>query len=175
MGYIAEQKLPAAIDGRIRPFVLNRSGCLPGEGALFFLLGMEKPENGYCAVDSVNVGDEPEKTGTPDLNIIDADGMLPDETAYLSSLDPAIPVAAYSPIFGSMMVGGAFNLAVAALMLKKQFLYASPVPDNPHGLNILSQTAPMDISSIRCIGCNCYGEKSNIYVSRVQGPVARVL
>jgi 3-oxoacyl-[acyl-carrier-protein] synthase II len=100
------------------------------------------------------------------MNIIDADGMLMDESAYLSFLSPDVLTTAYSPLFGSMMIGGAFNLAAAALMLKQQMRYVAPVRDNPHGLLLLEESGPAQIGMIRSIGCNCFGEKSAVYLSK---------
>lgn len=165
LGYVSDRKLPPAADGRIRPFVLNPSGHLPGEGAAFFLLGNGAGNGGYCAVDRVVTGDDPDQGKRVDVNVIEADGMLADETAYLSSLEADIPVTAYSPLVGSIMTGGAFNLAAAALMLKRQTLFAAPVQDNPHGLRLVAETGPARLGSIRCIGCNCHGEKAVIYLS----------
>jgi 3-oxoacyl-[acyl-carrier-protein] synthase II len=80
-----------------------------------------------------------------DLNIIDTDGMLSDESVYRSTVSPDIPTAAYSPLFGSMMIGSAFNCAAGALMMKNQKYYTNPVMDNPHGINILDNTRHYDI------------------------------
>ena len=167
LGFISEQKLVAANDGRIKPFVFNPTCQVPGEGALFFLLGSTQTDNAYCSVDAVYTAGDPDCDKPVDINIIDADGMLRDESAYLSSLTPDILTSAYSPIFGSMMIGGAFNLAAAALMLKKQTQYATPVLDNPHSLLLLSETGPAHIGSIRSLGCNCYGDKSAVYLSKL--------
>jgi 3-oxoacyl-[acyl-carrier-protein] synthase II len=65
-----------------------------------------------------------------------------------------------------MMIGGAFNLAAAALMLRQQIHFAAPVLDNPHGLLLLDKTGPAQIGLIRSIGCNCFGEKSCVYLSK---------
>jgi len=121
------------------------------------------------------------KTGV-DLNIIDTDGMLPDESVYIQSISPDIHTAAYSPLFGSMMTGSAFNCAAGALMLKNQKYYANPVLDNPHGINILignnpplskvgmggfsEQTKRSDIELIRCIRYSCHSEKAAIYLRK---------
>ena len=106
----------------------------------------------YCAVNAVHTDDDPDRGKSVDIDIIDADGMLPDESAYRTSLSPDIPVAAYSPLFGSMMIGSAFNVAAGALMLKQQTHYATPVQDNPHGLRLLTESGSGRIDSIRCTG-----------------------
>jgi 3-oxoacyl-[acyl-carrier-protein] synthase II len=120
--------------------------------------------NVYCVVNAVHTGDDPDSGKSVDINIIDADGMLPDESAYRSSLSADIPTAAYSPLFGSMMIGSAFNAAAGALMLKRQTHYAVPVPDNPHGIRLLTESGSSHIKSIRCIGINCYADRSVIYL-----------
>lgn len=167
LGYIAEQKLVTASDGRIQPFAFNPTCQVPGEGAMFFLLGHDQTGNAYCALDAVSTRADSGCSKPVTLNIIDADGMLKDESAYLTHLSPDILTSAYSPLFGSMMIGGAFNLAAAALMLKQQILYAAPVLDNLHGLRLLETTRPADIESIRCIGCNCFGDQSVVLLSKI--------
>ena len=168
LGYISEQKLTAAMDGRIKPFAFNPTCQVPGEGGFFFLLGNEGTEQGYCKVDAVFTHVDPDSGKPVDINLIDADGMLPNESAYISSLSGDIPTASYTPLCGSMMIGGAFNLAAAALMLRKQTRYATPVQDNPFSIRLLTESGNARIQSIRCIGCNCHGEKTAIYLSRLK-------
>ncbi len=166
LGYVSGRKLAAAKDGMIRPFTFKPTCQVPGEGAAFFLLCNEKTDRTYCAVMSSEIGESRKAGPAADITIIDADGMLPDESVYLSSLSSGILIAAYSPLFGSMMTGGAFNVAAAALMLKHQMHYAAPVQDNPHGLRLLTETGQARVESIRCIGYNCYAEKAVLYLTK---------
>ncbi|HEX9021638.1 MAG TPA: beta-ketoacyl synthase N-terminal-like domain-containing protein [Nitrospirota bacterium] len=163
--YVADRKLAIAEDGKIKPFAFNPTCYVPGEGAVFFLLSGEDRGKSYCRVDAVHTYDDPLHGKPVDINIIDADGMLPDESAYLPSLSPDIPSAAYSPLFGSMMIGSAFNAAAGALMIKRQTRYASPVQDNPHGICILTETGEARIEAIRCMGIDCSQAKSAIYLT----------
>jgi 3-oxoacyl-[acyl-carrier-protein] synthase II len=101
-----------------------------------------------------------------DINIIDTDGLLPDESVYISSISPDIPTASYSPLFGSMMSGSAFNCAAGALMLKNRMMYSNPILNNPHGLNIVDETKNADIELIQCIRYNCFNEKAAIYLRK---------
>ncbi len=167
LGYVSDHKLTTAKDGRIKPFTFNPTCQVPGEGAVFFLLSNKNEGNVYCAVNAVHTSDDPDRGKSVDINIIDADGMLPDESAYRSSLSTDIPTAAYSPLFGSMMIGSAFNAAAGALMLKQQASYAAPVQDNPHGIRLLTESGSSHIESIRCTGYNCYAERSVIYLKKV--------
>jgi 3-oxoacyl-[acyl-carrier-protein] synthase II len=166
LGYVADHKLTTAKDGRIKPFTFNPTCQVPGEGSVFFLLGNTSEGNVYCSVSEVHANDDPGQGKSVDINIIDADGMLPDESAYLAALSNDIPTAAYSPLFGSMMIGGAFNAAAGALMLKQQTRYATPVQDNPRGIRMLTESGSGGIGSIRCIGFDCYAEKSVIYLTK---------
>jgi 3-oxoacyl-[acyl-carrier-protein] synthase II len=167
LGYVSDHKLTTAKDGRIKPFTFNPTCQVPGEGAAFFLLSKGNEGNVYCEVDAIHTGEDPDRERSVDINIIDADGMLPDESAYRSSLSADIPTAAYSPLFGSMMIGSAFNIATGALMLKQQTQYAAPVLDNPHGIRLLTESGSSRIESIRCTGINCFADRSAIYLTRV--------
>ena len=166
LGYVSDHKLTTAKDGRVKPFTFNPTCQVPGEGAAFFLLSKGNDGNVYCAVNAVHTSDDPDSGKSVDIDIIDADGMLPDESAYRSSLSPDIPVAAYSPLFGSMMIGSAFNVAAGALMLQQQKCYAAPVTDNPHGIRLLTASGSARIGKIRCTGYNCYAERSLITLTR---------
>jgi len=166
LGYVADQKLCSAPDGKIKPFTFSPTCHVPGEGAAFFLLGKAGPENMYCSVTAIHTGAEPDNPNPPDIDIIDADGMLPDESAYIAALRHGIPATSYSPVFGSMMITSAFNIAAGALMLRNQSCYAAPVLDNPHNIRLLSESGKRAMKQIRCTGYNCYGDKSVIYLGR---------
>ncbi len=166
LGYVSDHKLTTAKDGRIRPFTFNPTCQVPGEGAAFFLLSNKSEGNMYCSVNAVHTNDDPGQGKSVDINIIDADGMLTDESAYLASLSNDIPTAAYSPLFGSMMIGSAFNAAAGALMLKQQTRYATPVQDNPRGIRMLTESGSGPLETIRCTGYNCYAERTVIYLTK---------
>ncbi|HEY6010767.1 MAG TPA: beta-ketoacyl synthase N-terminal-like domain-containing protein, partial [Nitrospirota bacterium] len=166
LGYVMDHKLTAAPDGKIKPFTFKPTCQVPGEGSVFFLLSKENVQSSYGAVKAVYLNDDPEGKRTVDLDIIDADGLMPDESAYLGSLSPDTEVSAYLPLVGSMMIGGAFNMAAGALMLKRQRVYAAPVQDNPHGIRMLTETRDRGIGSIRCTGYDCFGDRTSIYLSR---------
>jgi 3-oxoacyl-[acyl-carrier-protein] synthase II len=167
LGYVADHKLTTAKDGKIRPFTFKPTCQVPGEGAAFFLLGNKNEGNAYCGVNAIHTNVDPDHDRSVDINIIDADGMMPDESAYLPSLSKDIPTAAYSPLFGSMMVGSAFNVAAGALMMKQQRRYATPVQDNPHTIRLLTETGDGALARIRCTGYNCYAERSVVYLAKL--------
>lgn len=166
LAYAASKKLATAADGRIRPFSSKPAGHVPGEGAVFFLLGRERTDESYCAVHSVSINDEDASASASDVIIIDADGMLPDDSLYRACLASGSRVAAYSPIFGSLMTGSGFNTAAGALMLKKQRLYAPPVTDGAEAVNSITASGQERISSVHCVGIDCHGAKTVIRLTK---------
>lgn len=177
LGYIYDCKLTPAPDGRIRPFNFNPVYCVPGEGAVFFLVSIEDSKNVFCEVEGILINENSryistcssncnDNIGLADINIIDTDGLLTDESAYMSSISSDILTASYSPLFGSIMTGSAFNCAIGALMLKNQIYFANPVKDNPHGINLFENTKYLNIELIQCIRYNCYKEKAIILLKK---------
>lgn len=166
LDYIYDTKLSPSPDGRIRPFSFKPAYQVPGEGSVFFLLSNKKHENTLCEIHDVSVNSEDKDMPQADMNIIDADGLLEDETVYKGCSSPDIPSAAYSPLFGSMLSGSAFNCAAGALILRNQTTYANPVTDNPYSLNIVKNTVPSNIELVKCIRYNCFAEKANIYLRK---------
>jgi 3-oxoacyl-[acyl-carrier-protein] synthase II len=164
--YIYDTKLTMAGDGIIRPFNFKPTYQIPGEGAAFFLVSKRNSDNIFCKFENILIGGGAEGPGPVDLDIIDTDGILADESVYERSLSKDVPVAAYSPVFGSVMTGSAFNCAAGMLMLKNQIRYGNPVKDNPHGLNILNDTRNGPVELIRCIRYNCYGSNAVIYLRK---------
>ena len=163
LGHVADRMLRPAADGIIRPFTFNPTGQVPGEGAAFFLLGRERSDRGYCDLESVNSPDLPRSA--VDLQVSAADGMLSDESLLLSVFEPDVPLAGYAPLYGSMMSGSAFAVASAALMLKRQRLYAVPEQTNPYRLPLVTANTSASLHRVRCIDCNCRGEMATISLS----------
>lgn len=158
--YVSETKLPIAAGNTIRPFAMNPTGCLPGEGAAFFLL-CSNSKGALCKLSGVSL----DPIAPPsDLLLIDSDGMLPDERAYLQ-IAKGRPVAAYSPHYGSMMSASALSTAAAALMLAHNESYPSPITETPHGLAIADAASVP--SSITICRYNCYAKPAHITLSRI--------
>jgi 3-oxoacyl-[acyl-carrier-protein] synthase II len=166
MEYICSQKLKIAGDGKIRPFAFSSSpSAVPGEGSAFLVLTAEDKPGRHCEIAGVFV-DSAGAQEYPDLCLLDADGMSTDETSYQDIVNKGVPVAAYSPLFGSIMTGSAFHCASAALMLRNQTRYACPVQDNPHGVTLCNETEPRRLETIQCIKYSCFREKAVIELRR---------
>ena len=166
LAYVHDTKLAAAPDGMIKPFNFTPAYQVPGEGSVFFLLGNEKKDNAFCEIHNVSINADEGRMPQADVDIIDTDGLMIDETVYKNCLSPAVPAASYSPLFGTVLSGSAFNCAAGALMLRDQKTYANPVTDNPHGLNIVMNTGLCNIELIRCIRYNCFNEKAAVYLGK---------
>ncbi len=170
--YVYNRKLTRAHDGKIKPFHFNPTFQVPGEGAVFFLVGKRDSRNVFCTVENISFRNDPDGHMPADLNIIDTDGLLSDESVYIPSLSPDIPAAAYSPLFGSMMIGSAFNCAAGALTLKNQTRYANPVAENPRNIHLLNNIGRSNVELIRCVRYNCHGEKAVIYLKKYKEPAS---
>jgi len=150
MEYACNMKLNIAKDGKINPFAFSDSPVsVPGEGSVFIMLSKEKGGNNYGKVAEVSFSQN--IAGNPDLFVIDADGMNGDETGYKEIINHGAAIAGYSPLFGSIPTGSAFNFAAAALMLKNQIAYNCVFQDNPFVVKLGVLTSKKDLNEIYCI------------------------
>ena len=100
-----------------------------GEGACFFVLTKDDPDNrSYGCIDTVEMG-----------NILHGSIRLPNNSAYILGADEFSPVknrffnifpadttaACYTPVYGGIPVGQAFDLAIAALSIRRKRFYGS--------------------------------------------------
>ncbi|MEI6563681.1 MAG: beta-ketoacyl synthase N-terminal-like domain-containing protein [bacterium] len=163
MQSVCGQMLKPAADGRIKPFAFSTTPeSVPGEGAAFFLMTRDTAGVGYGLLEVIE--DLPVPSSGGSLQILDACGMARDESAYLAAVMPGISVAAYAPLFGSLLIGSALNAAAAALMMKKQKIYVSPVQENPHGLMICQETKPAPLRDVYCTRLDCVGRRLTLHL-----------
>ena len=147
----------------IKPFECSPSPQIdPGEGAAFFVLTNDSSKKKYCKVEGVLHGRNACDEKASDMYILDADGTTGDETPYMKIKEKRALVSGYSPLFGSTPGLSAFHCAVAALTIKNQRVYAAPVQDNPHGVNLCTTEKEMAIKSIACVKYNCLRERGYI-------------
>ena len=112
------------------PLNTGEDTAVLGEGAAFFLLTRAEEEtDGYCAIDGVTTGCLwssappliPER-----LTLLGADGRGEFGSRYRDVVSPGAACSCYTPLYGSFPAGQAFDLAVAALILKEGQIFASP-------------------------------------------------
>jgi 3-oxoacyl-[acyl-carrier-protein] synthase II len=150
MEFACKKKLNIAKDGKINPFAFSDSPVsVPGEGSAFFMLSNEKSVNNYGEVSEISFSQN--ITVNPDLFVIDADGMSGNETGYRDITKYGRLTVGYSHIFGSMFIGGAFNFAAAALMLKNQIAYKCIFEDNQIEAESCVGTSEIKIDNICCV------------------------
>ena len=162
MEYICSQKLKLASDGKIKPFNFSQiPEAVPAEGSAFFLVTDNIKYNKYCSISALQQGTKKED----DLYILDSDGMCGNEECY-KNITKKVALTSYAPVFGSMLTLSAFSCMAAALILKNQKIYASPIQENPHNLNILTKNETLAVHKIKCLRYNCYQEELIIQLSR---------
>jgi 3-oxoacyl-[acyl-carrier-protein] synthase II len=102
---------------------------IPGEGAAFLLLARESASRGgYCTLDASTTGSLPIPGlpfPEPGLLVLGADGCRESGRRYATVARNA-RIACYTPLYGSMPAGPAFDLAAASLILKGGRVYPSP-------------------------------------------------
>jgi 3-oxoacyl-[acyl-carrier-protein] synthase II len=157
----------------VQPFDLNRSSALPGEGAAFFLLsraGSESPK--YCMITEVAFGNFckdraslPLYPGAP--LFLGLDGNESCSRHYAHHIPERTPVAAYAQIYGSLPVGPAFDMAIAAMALKDGRAFGVPQEAGDHPpWDIISSDRPLGASSVSCVKFDCHGNYGVITLAK---------
>jgi 3-oxoacyl-[acyl-carrier-protein] synthase II len=148
----------------MNPLSFNLQSAIPGEGTAFFLLTRE--ENGgqspYGFIEDIEIGrcgrgklEVPEEV----MLIIGADGHKKCGSYYKRYVPGSAPVACYTPLYGSLPVGPAFDMAIAALSIKNKKVFPSPNPccDKP-GIKIVSNEQALGNRPICCLKIGGGGE-----------------
>ena len=158
--------LTPAADGRVKPFLFKREAeAVPGEGSVFIMLTREPPPNRYGALDILPAGTLGSPAGVTH-RLLEADGLIRDESGYRSAAAAGVPVGAYAPLFGSIMTGSAFHAAVAALMARRQKEFACPVPDAAADLPVIRTSRDAIVGGVESIRRDCAGACRSLLVKR---------
>jgi len=116
LSYCYDRFFGEAASGPMDPFAWNRQTAVLGEGVVFLCLTRAQGSAAYGTVDAVDWVHAGEVASDPGRGLVlGADGQICCAKAYcrLASEHPS-PVA-YSPVYGSLPGGQAFDLAAAAL------------------------------------------------------------
>jgi len=138
------------------PLSQDRESAIPGEGSVFFLLSKEKADTSkYGSVVDVRMG---RLDGASVLSseqttfILGADGHKGCDRLYADFMPPGAESACYSPLYGSLPIGPAFDMAIAALCIREEKMFASPESVADQGkYNIIRKALPLTPGSITCL------------------------
>lgn len=129
IGYAWYRQRGKTEEPEMTPLRNGGESAVPGEGAVFFLLSRrEEAQEGYCTLERVITGRDlkPGFLNSPqDLLVIGTDGRR-EKWADYAALAEKANIACFTPLYGSMPAGPAFDMAIAALMLKEGRGFATP-------------------------------------------------
>lgn len=130
LGYCWERFFGADTSGKMEPLDFARQSAVAGEGAAFFVLGRQgEGEAPYGFIEETGLGNlaggSPVFSGRPAF-FLGADGRRRCSAPYADIVPAGATVAAYGPLYGSLPVAPAFDLAIAALAVRDGRLCASP-------------------------------------------------
>jgi len=104
-------------EAEMRPLEFERQSAIPGEGSVFLLLRRNENQGRYCCIRGVDMGfadhgriDLPEKS----LLFLGADGMRETGRLYPPHLSGRNNYFCHAPTYGSLPIGPAFDIAIAA-------------------------------------------------------------
>jgi len=129
IGYIRYRTRGASPASPMTPLRTEMETSIPAEGAAFLLLARENASRGgYCTLETSVTGSLPFPgfpLPQPGLLVLGADGCRESGRRYAAEAQHA-RVACYTPLYGSMPAGPAFDVAAAALLLKGGTVFPSP-------------------------------------------------
>jgi len=163
MGYCWQRFFGLREERQMQPMEFDRQSAVAGEGAAFFLLsGIHHGDQNYGFIKDIQIGNlDREEPKIPENTILflGADGHRSCSANYVRSIKTDVEVAAYSPLYGSLPVGLAFDMAVAGLTIKGGRVIASPgrhTDDSP--LNVIREDQDLDSRPVCCLKMGSEGE-----------------
>ena len=128
----------------------SNQGAVVGEGSCFFVLAREdQPASAYGCIEDVRLGNFERGGLELPLNgsvVLGNDGFSQCDDRYTELLTDQCLSAVYTPLYGVLPIGMAFDMAASALSLKSGVFFPSPTDRRPE---------TEDVRSARC------GEKQN--------------
>jgi 3-oxoacyl-[acyl-carrier-protein] synthase II len=164
--YCRKQFFGAGEQGPLQPFAFDSQSAVVGEGAVFFVLTRDA-EATYGHIDAVRLGNHsvsPVSLAPDELLIIGADGHKECGRWYAQAAQ-GCEAAAYAPFYGSFPAAAGFDLAVAAISMRDNRLYANP---EVTGASELTPAEPRELNgeSLACLKFGGAGEYGLIRVSQ---------
>lgn len=147
----------ATADHEIKPFEFDLQTAIPGEEATFFLLRRadDKSPSRYGYIESVTMGrcEKSPLTITDNTFLfVGADGNKDCGDHYKNYIPENARIVSYTPVYGSLPIGPAFDMAIAALSRKAGILCGPPAG------NIAATDMSMDEKHIKCLKIDKEGQ-----------------
>lgn len=167
LGYCYQGFFGKVDERKITPLSRELQSAVPGEGAVFFLLSKEKStDRNYGYISSVKISDITDENAIPRGDyffILNADGHRECDRHYVDVIPPESEIACYTPFYGSMPTGSAFDLVIAALSNSEGKLFASPESvECPDNMKVLRENCSNNKKNISCVKIGRQGELSII-------------
>ena len=161
MLHVAGRLLEIPADGRPAPLsFLASPPAIPGEGAVFFLLSRSEGDSRHVTMETCTRESQGQDV---DLTIVDAEGTAGDESRWRRHLPPAGRLANYSPLFGSLATGLAWQCACALVSLEQKIRFASPLGETSTDPRVCRRTeAAAEPRSIVCRKLGFHGDRATI-------------
>lgn len=157
----------ATDDHEVKPFLYGLQTAVPGEGAAFFLLtGDDENAPGYGYIEDVIMGRcdrSPLMTADNTYFFIGADGHKKCGKYYEDYIPENAGLAAYAPIYGSLPIGTAFDVAIGAMSVKRGRVFCNS--GEPRMGNRYDEIA-LNNKKISCLKIDSSGELGLISLSR---------
>jgi len=159
---------------RMAPLLPDKQSAVPGEGSVFFLISKEKSATkNYGCIDSVSIGNILDKNSAfleNSFYILNADGHRGCDRYYPELLPQGAIVSCYTPLYGSIPTGQAFDMAIGALSIKEGKFFTSPESvahlENHH---VLRKECQNNTKNISCVKVGRQGELGIITMSKNTG------
>jgi 3-oxoacyl-[acyl-carrier-protein] synthase II len=146
----------ATVDHEMKPFEYDLQTAIPGEGAAFFLLARaDENSSRYGYIEDVTMSRcdrDPLVVTDNTLLFIGADGHKQYGGYYKKYIPENARLASYTPFYGSLPIGPAFDVAIAALSYNTGILYSPPSG------NIAVTDRNMSDKFITCLKINNEGQ-----------------
>ena len=164
LGYCWDRFFPGGA-AMIDPFSLDRQTAIPGEGAAFFLLTRDEQAR-YGQVSQIRQEFIQAPLPSGETYLLNLDGHAGCSAGYRQALADSTSVAAYTPYYGSLPVGQAFDLAVAAMALRDARLPGAQGYAAPADTGWQLAQGPLDRKRLICLKCDGRGHVGQITVEK---------
>jgi 3-oxoacyl-[acyl-carrier-protein] synthase II len=170
LGYCYQRFFGKKNNMTMAPLASGQQSAIPGEGSVFLLLSKEKSMvRNYGYIRFVNIGNivDNEITFTKEsFFILNADGHKKCDIHYADLIPQGSEAACYTPLYGSIPTGFAFDMAIAALSIKEGKIFSSAKSvGNLMGNQILREGRINKYKDIFCVKVGRQGELGIINLS----------